>query len=142
MKRLVLVAVLAACYDPKQIRRESSQPTDDAGERLRAAMAPAPTGPTNDQRFKQHYDAGLAFYEGKQFPEAIAEFEAAYAVDGQPVLLFNIGQAYRKAGKLELALAKYREYLERDPSAERAKVDQFINEVEAKLGKRKKTSRR
>jgi tetratricopeptide (TPR) repeat protein len=49
--------------------------------------------------------------------------------------MFNIGQAYRKSGHLEEALAKYREYLEKDPDAERGKIDDLIRDVEKKLGK-------
>src|SRR5687768_7957947 len=103
MRLALLAALLAGCFAPREVRRESSQVAADAGPQLRAALAPAPAGPSVATRFQQHYQAALAFYDGKQFPEAIAEFEAAYAVDNQPLLLFNIGQAYRKAGKLDLA---------------------------------------
>jgi len=139
VKRLLAACVLlAGCFEPFAIRRESSELTDEAGPRLRAAVSPTAAAPPVAARFQQHYQAALGFYNARQYPEAIAEFEAAYGVDGQPMLLYNIGQAYRKAGKLELALAKYREYLAKDPAAERERVRPLIEEIERKLAKRKR----
>jgi len=139
MKAVLLLAVVAACYTPVTVRRESTHLNEDSGRLVAAAIAPEQGNPKR-QQFDEHYQAALAFYERTQYPEAIAEFEAAYDLDPQPILVFNIGQAYRKAGKLDEALAKYHEYLEKDPAAERDRVNDIIREVERALGPRRPVS--
>jgi tetratricopeptide (TPR) repeat protein len=135
---LALACALAAgCYGPSALRREQTSIPNDAGARLAAATAPLPKAPSRQEQFAQHYDAALGFYQQARYPEAIAEFEVAYGIDPQPLLLFNIGQAYRKAGRPQEALAKYREYLDKDPSAERNKVDDLIREVKAQIASRR-----
>ena len=51
-------------------------------------------------------------------PEAAGHFETAYKIVGDPVLLFNIAQAYEKAGALNRAIVNYEAYVERAKSAE------------------------
>jgi tetratricopeptide (TPR) repeat protein len=136
--RLVALVVIAGCYQPLAVRREHTALDPEAAATMAAALAPAPQGPTKQQRFDQHYSAAVAFYEQRKYPEAIAEFEAAYEIDAQPLVLFNIGQAYRKGSQLEAALAKYREYLEKDPAAERDRVRQIIREIEASLARKRR----
>ncbi|MEO8703097.1 MAG: tetratricopeptide repeat protein [Kofleriaceae bacterium] len=126
-RALVIAALLAGCYEPVAIRRESTMLSQQAGETIAAAVAPEPS---KKQKFDQHYQSALAFYAGKKYPEAIAEFETAYEVDPQPLLIFNIAQAYRHGGQLDRALAKYRDYLAKDPAAERDRVNEIIREVE------------
>jgi tetratricopeptide (TPR) repeat protein len=130
-------ALLAGCYEPSALRREHTTIPDDAGARLAAATLAPAKGPTKEQLFTQHYDAALAFYQQARYPEAIAEFEVAYGIDAQPLLLFNIGQAYRKGGRPAEALAKYREYLDKDPSAERNKIDDLIRDVQRQIAARR-----
>ena len=116
MKAVLLLAVVAACYTPVTVRRESTHLNEDSGRLVAAAIAPEQGNPKR-QQFDEHYD-----------------------LDPQPILVFNIGQAYRKAGKLDEALAKYHEYLEKDPAAERDRVNDIIREVERALGPRRPVS--
>lgn len=64
-----------------------------------------------------HYQQGTTYYDLGQFLDAAKEYEAAYRLRSDPVLLFNIGQAYRLAGENEKALHAYRSYLRRVPDA-------------------------
>ncbi len=82
--------------------------------------------------FRTHYDLALALYQAQRFEEAIPEFQAAYEVEARPGLLFNIAQAYRKAGHPREALQYYERYLTSDPqidSETRHKVDGYVTEA-------------
>jgi tetratricopeptide (TPR) repeat protein len=132
--RLTFVLAIAGCYAPGTIRREHTKLSPNSSEVMAAALTPASS---KRQRFDQHYQAALAFYNERKYPEAIAEFEAAYELDPQALIVFNIGQAYRKGGRLDEALAKYREYLDKDPAAERDRVNDIIKDVERSIASRK-----
>lgn len=127
---LALSTAATACYTSAPLRRERTALAPTARDQLAAAFEPSWLVRRRQETFEQHYRAALAFYEKKAYPEAVAEFELAYAADQQPVVLFNIGQAYRRAGRPALALEHYKRYLDADPAAERNKVEQLIEEVE------------
>ncbi len=85
---------------------------------------------------EQHYSKGLAFYESKDYPSAIREFQAAYKIRQLPRILLNIGQVYRKLGMASTALKFYEHYLRVDPKAKpelRAEVDRYIAMTRAML---------
>ncbi len=50
-------------------------------------------------------------YDRDDFDAAIAAFEAAYALEGDPACLFNIGRVHEEAGELQLALDRYKEFV-------------------------------
>jgi hypothetical protein len=66
----------------------------------------------------KHRDAGVAAYKAGNYPLAIREFEAAYAQEQDPDLLFSLAQAERLGGKCPSALRHYRMYLDSKPSAQ------------------------
>lgn len=76
---------------------------------------------------KEHYKRGTKLYDLGKYDEAIQEFEAAFEIKDEPVLLYNIAQAYRLANKYPEALRFYRTYLRRSPRAPNK------SEVEAKI---------
>ncbi len=67
---------------------------------------------------KVRLDAGLGHYNAGRYEAAIAEFEAAYAIDPDPQLLFTWAQAERLANRCSAAVPRYRKYLESRPSAD------------------------
>jgi tetratricopeptide (TPR) repeat protein len=82
--------------------------------------------------FKTRYTLALALYEAQRYEESIPEFQAAYKIDARPALLFNIAQAYRKAGRPKEAIEYYDRYLEADPKIDaetRRKVDGYLAEA-------------
>lgn len=84
----------------------------------------------------QHYKRAMQAYEGKDYPTAIREFQAAYKVRQLPRILLNIGQVYRKLGMASSALKFYEHYLrvEPHPKAEvKAEVDRYIAQTRAML---------
>ena len=88
---------------------------------------------------RQHYQKGTTLYELSKFSEAAAEYEEAYKAKPDPALLFNIGQAYRLAGKLEPALRSYRSYLHKLPDASnRAEVEAHIARLQQAIDEQAK----
>src|SRR5262245_11475239 len=55
-------------------------------------------------------DEGLTAFREQRYAEAIAKFEASYALAPLPLLIFDIAQAYRLQGDCAHALELYRRY--------------------------------
>lgn len=82
--------------------------------------------------FKTQYDLALALYQAQKFEESIPEFKAAYQLTAKPGLLFNLAQAYRKAGHPREAIEYYDRYLSATPQIDgdtRHKVDGYLAEA-------------
>lgn len=65
---------------------------------------------------KPHVDAGVAAYNGADYATAIAEFELAYGIDRDPMILYALAQAQRLGGHCDKALELYRRYLGTGPT--------------------------
>jgi tetratricopeptide (TPR) repeat protein len=77
------------------------------------------------------YQEGQTAYDAKQYDEAIAAWDKAYALSKLPGLVFNLAQAHRLAGHCEKAVDAYKRFLTLDPqSAERPDAEQFLKELE------------
>ena len=72
--------------------------------------------------------AGTAAYNLGYYEDAARHYEEAYRQVPDPVLLLDIGQAYRLAGKPDRAITAYRSYLRTAPAdvANRAQVERRI----------------
>lgn len=82
--------------------------------------------------WKTHYDLALALYQAQKFEDSIPEFQAAYQLVQNPGLLFNLAQAYRKAGHPREAIEYYDRYLSATPQLNeevRHKVDSYLAEA-------------
>ncbi len=107
---------------------------------LLAALAPPAFAQQSEQeQARDHYKKGLAAYNLGQYSEAAAEFEAAYRLFLDPVLLFNIAQAHRMNGELEKALNGYRAYLRTAPpgTRDRAQAEKWRQELEREVARAK-----
>ena len=76
--------------------------------------------------------ADTAAYNLGYYEDAARHYEEAYRQVSDPALLFNIGQAYRLAGKPDRAITAYRAYLRTTPpdAANRGQVEKRIPELE------------
>jgi len=73
--------------------------------------------------------AEMSFNLGK-FPEALADYQAAYEAKPLPGFLFNIAQCYRNMGNPERARFFYRRYLALEPrTSNRRLVEDLIAEM-------------
>jgi hypothetical protein len=83
---------------------------------------------------RQAFVEGRRAYNMGHFSQAIAAFETSYRLSGDPVLLFNLAQAHRQAGQLDLSLNAYRAYLRERPDAlNRAYVENKIGELQERV---------
>jgi hypothetical protein len=82
---------------------------------------------------------GTAAYNLGYYDDAARHYEEAYRQVPDPALLFNVGQAYRLAGKPDRAITAYRSYLRTAPAdaANRAQVEKRIPELEKLLAEMK-----
>ncbi len=77
------------------------------------------------------YQEGQTAYDAKQYDQAIAAWDKAYALSKLPALVFNLAQAHRLAGHCEKAVDAYKRFLTLDPqSTERPDAEQFLKELE------------
>ena len=67
-----------------------------------------------------------------QYDEAIDHFSEAYALTQDPILLFNLGQAYRLAGRADKSLSSYSSFLRAAGGSAkyRAQLDRAATEIE------------
>lgn len=79
-----------------------------------------------------HFRRGCELYDLARYGEAIREFEFAYRIKDDPVLLYNIAQAHRLSGDSKSALRMYKTYLRRAPRASNVdEVQQRIRTLES-----------
>lgn len=83
---------------------------------------------------REHFKKGQARYAQGDFTGAAQEFREAYRLRDEPALLFNIAQAYRRAGHAREAYSYYSRFLARRPEApNRADVEGFLDLLRHKL---------
>lgn len=100
---------------------------------LAASVAAAKTSDDSDRETARvAAKRASAAYNLGQFEEAAALYEEAYRLVPDPILLYNLGQSYRQASKLDKALITYRSYLRTAPedAPNRVKVQQWVDELE------------
>ncbi|HUS65260.1 MAG TPA: hypothetical protein VMZ28_11985 [Kofleriaceae bacterium] len=98
-----------------------------------APVAAQPSrSPAERARAEKIYKEGLRHYNVGEYAQAIARFKESYLISAAPLLLFNIGQAYRLAGNCKQAILSYNAYLrESTDEAIRAQVDAAIEKCRA-----------
>jgi len=82
--------------------------------------------------YREAVARGSKLFDARDWAAARASFEAAYAIHGEPVLLFNIASCYRREGELERAIEKYRAFLAAaaDDDPRRALAARTIGDLE------------
>jgi tetratricopeptide (TPR) repeat protein len=73
-------------------------------------LAATPAAADDKARAKHLYDDGLAHYNVGEYAAAIESWKQAYVIQPKPILLFNIGQAYRLSGDCAQATTFYDRY--------------------------------
>jgi tetratricopeptide (TPR) repeat protein len=99
---------------------------------VQPAQQTAPTKTTTTAQ--AHARKASLLYQAGSFAEAITELEAEYLLDGDPAVLYNLGQAYRLWGKVEQSMRAYRQYLAQLPQASnRQQVERLLGELQDTL---------
>lgn len=80
-------------------------------------------------------DEGQQAYDDGEFDEARDDFEEVYELFPHPDVIYRIAQCYERLGDDELAIQRYRQFLEEVPDApERGRVERTIETLEQELG--------
>ncbi len=115
--------------------RERKKPAPAAGK------DPAPTGAASANRtraadlFKKSSDA----YLHGDFATAIKLLDEAYAIDPQPVLVYNMARAHEGLGHVDEAVRLYERYLSEDPnSSDRGAIEQRLATLHRQQEERKR----
>ncbi len=92
---------------------------------LQLATAHAQSAPPDKAKLKaakSYTDAGLAAQDAGDHDTAITFYSKAYELVPHPVLLFNIAQAHRLAGRADQAAELYRKFLATTPPGPEARL--------------------
>ena len=98
-----------------------------------------PSGSPPDPQDKGHekaaartaYETGVGHFKAKRYADAIREFNKAYRVDPNPVLVFNMARAFEELKDYDSAIEFYRRYLEMAPEAsDRPGVESALRTLE------------
>jgi tetratricopeptide (TPR) repeat protein len=104
-------------------------------------LAAAPPSAEKRAEAKLHYENGLRKFDVGKYDEAAEEFQSAYELIGDPVILYNIAQSFRVAQKYDKALLFYKNYLRRTGNpGNRGEVEQRIAEITAVLEQQKRAT--
>ena len=91
--------------------------------------------PARGESARDAYNRGLALYAAGSFGDAADAFLVAYRQKPKALILFNVGQAFRKKGDLDQALVYYRRFLDEATPDERAPLAEetrkYVHEIEA-----------
>ena len=94
-----------------------------------------------DAEAKRLYLEGTKAYSLGDFPKAIESYKRAFDVKPDPVLLYNIAQAYRLSSDFGQSLFFYKSFLRNMPdAANREEVEGRISEMESAMAKQKATA--
>jgi tetratricopeptide (TPR) repeat protein len=98
---------------------------------LAAPLAHAKPTADESAAAREHYKRGTTLYDLGKYTEAIQEFQQAYEIKDDPVLLYNIAQSFRLSNQYQEALRFYKTYLRRAPKApNRDEVETKIADME------------
>jgi len=90
---------------------------------------------------KQHFDEATTAYNLGEFRRAADEYKLAYKILHDPLILYNIAQAFRLAKDFEQALFFYKSYLRNLPNARNhADVTQRIATLELELARQREVA--
>jgi tetratricopeptide (TPR) repeat protein len=96
------------------------------------AMSGAAGAESKMQAAREAAENGRRAYNLSHWDEAIAGFEKAYQLSGDPALLFNLAQAHRQAGHGNEALHFYKTYLREQPGGPNREIaEKQLNELQA-----------
>jgi len=96
------------------------------------AMAGAAHAQSKTQAAREAAENGRRAYNLSHWDEAVADFEKAYQLSGDPALLFNLAQAHRQAGHGNEALHFYKAYLREQPAGPNREIaEKQLNELQA-----------
>ena len=118
---------------PADAAPTSSQPRTEPAPATEAQPVPADAD-TGNLTLKESIERGIRLFQQGDYSGAVQAFTAAYVISPKPMLLFNIAQAHRKAGRAQEALTSYQLFLRKAPDTPlRAETEAYIELSRAQL---------
>lgn len=78
----------------------------------------------------KHFNAARAAFDAKHYATAAAEFQRAYDIVKDPLLLYNVAESAQRGGEGRAAVTAYKAYLRAQPKAlDRAEVERRIKKI-------------
>jgi len=121
-----LVATALAASLPAAAQRSRGRPNRDP-------PVVDPVAQLRQNEARDRFRRGVEHYQNSDWPHAIEEYRAALALWNNPIILFNLAQAYRSDGQLSLAVEHFNRYLQVAPSLtreQRAEVEEAVREIQ------------
>jgi hypothetical protein len=99
-----------------------------------AAGAPASADRRSSLKYEEAFRRGTQLFKDGRWADARIEFQAAYAIDPRPVLLFNIASTYRREKDRVNARVYYKWFIDKAGTSKLVDVArQSIAEIDAEL---------
>lgn len=130
----VLAPEVRAYVNALQDSPQNNESANDEGKNSAAADNFVGNEDQRQTLFRLHSDRASASFKAHDYETTVSEYWAAYNLRPQTVILFNIAQAYRKAGHWTEALTLFQRYLQEEPDSSLAgEVEGYITEVRARV---------
>ena len=84
----------------------------------------------DDKRARELYENGAMLYEEGEYEQAIIAWEAAHELSQEPLLYYNIANAYERLGQYDEAIDALAQYRAFAPSEEREALDRRLRNME------------
>lgn len=108
------------------------EPAPGPASPVPTAAEPSPTPPARTLR--EFSELGVRLYQAGDYDGAIRAFSSAYTLRARPVLLFNIAQAHRRAGREADALPFYELFVRQEPqSPYKSEAEAYIGHIRGRL---------
>jgi hypothetical protein len=108
-----------------------------------AAAAPSTAASVSAAKLAEarlHFQQGVALYKDQNFDAALAEFQGAYAISGEPVVLYDLGLTQKALFRYGEAIETLEKYLSDSAArgqtiakARRAEVETSVSEMKSLL---------
>jgi hypothetical protein len=111
-----------------------------AGAAVPAAPPRPAIGAANLADARLHFQQGVALYQDQNYDAALAEFQGAYGISGEPVVLYNMGLTYKALFRYAEAIDTLERYLSESAARalavtkeRRAEVERLVVEMKSLL---------
>ena len=101
---------------------------------------PASTAAAKQGEARLHFQQGVALYKEQNFDAALAEFQGAYAISSEPVVLYNLGLTQKSLFRYGEAVDSLERYVSESAAhgqpvakARRAEVEKIVAEMKSLL---------
>jgi tetratricopeptide (TPR) repeat protein len=136
---LACLMALAMASAP-QARADVADPPKAGGAPQNGTGA---AGPAGRAKALELFEQSSTAYERGRFAEAISLLHQSYALNKEPVVLYNLGRAYEGAGDLSAAAKSYEAFLGAEPAAsDRGALEQRIATLRRQLAEREALERK